>query len=244
MISYSLLQRTWSHLSGAELLAPMIREAFPGRIALVSSFGAESAVLAHMVACIDPATPVLFIDTGRLFPETLAYRDLLVDRLGLTDVRSFAPLPGAEAAHDPARDLHARDADACCAVRKIEPMERGLRGFQAWITGRKRFHGGERAALPALETADWRLKVNPLAAWTPRDIAAYLDAHDLPRHPLVAMGYASVGCMPCTTPVAAGESARAGRWRGQEKTECGIHWTANGRPLRLPAADAAQREAG
>lgn len=244
MISYSLLEKSHGHLSGAELLAPMITEVFPHRIALVSSFGAESAVLAHMVARIDPATPVLFIDTGRLFPETLAYRDLLVARLGLADVRTFSPAPADEAARDPDRGLHARDADACCAMRKVEPMERGLRGFQAWITGRKRFHGGDRAALAAFEPAEWRLKINPLATWTPDDIAAYMVAHDLPRHPLQALGYASVGCLPCTTPVAAGEDARAGRWRGQDKTECGIHWTADGRPVRVPAEDAGRRRAG
>lgn len=232
MISYGLLQKTYGHLSGADLLEPMITKVFPGRIALVSSFGAESAVLAHMVSEIDPATRVLFVDTGRLFPETLAYRDHLVERLGLSNVKTVAPAEAEERRLDPQRELFSRDADACCALRKIEPMERGLRGYQAWITGRKRFHGGERTALAALEPADWRLKINPLASWTPEDIAAYFETHDLPRHPLVSAGYLSIGCVPCTTPVAAGEDVRAGRWRGQDKTECGIHWTVNGRPLR------------
>ena len=234
MISYGLLERTYGHLSGPALLQPMIRKVFPGRIALVSSFGAESAVLAHMISEIDPATAILFVDTGRLFPETLAYRDHLVARLGLTHVKIVSPAKEDEARLDPDGDLFARDADACCEFRKIKPMERGLRGYQAWITGRKRFHGGDRAQLLALETADWRLKINPLASWGPQDIAAYFEAHELPRHPLVAAGYPSIGCAPCTTPVADGEDLRAGRWRGQEKTECGIHWTVNGRPVQAP----------
>ncbi|HSM18903.1 MAG TPA: phosphoadenylyl-sulfate reductase, partial [Hyphomicrobiales bacterium] len=224
--------KSYGELSGAELLKPMIEKVFPGRIALVSSFGAESAVLAHMVAEIDPATPIVFVDTGRLFPETLAYRDHLVARLGLSNVNIVSPSRRVEERLDPDRALYATDPDGCCGFRKIEPMERGLRGYQAWITGRKRFHGGDRSRLPALEPADWRLKVNPLASWTPEDIAAYFDAHDLPRHPLTGAGYLSIGCSPCTTPVADGEAPRAGRWRGREKTECGIHWTVNGRPLR------------
>ena len=232
MISYALLQDTHGHLSGAALLEPMITEVFPGRVALVSSFGAESAVLAHMISRIDPATAILFVDTGRLFPETLAYRDHLVERLGLTHVRIVSPIQEDEARLDPDRKLFSRDTDACCNFRKVAPMEHGLRGFQAWITGRKRFHGGERRNLPTLEPADWRLKINPLANWTPEDIAAYYKAHDLPRHPLVAAGYLSIGCTPCTSPVGEGEKVRAGRWRGEEKTECGIHWTVNGRPAR------------
>lgn len=235
MISYQLLQQRYGNLEGEELLEATIREAFPGRIALVSSFGAESAALAHMVSRIDPATPVVFVDTRRLFQETLAYRDELVDRLGLTNVQTVTPDPAREQILDPGKTLYARDADACCEFRKIEPMERGLRGYQAWITGRKRFHGGERSSLPALEPADWRLKINPLVNWTPRDITDYLAANDLPSHPLVSAGYASIGCVPCTTPVAAGEDPRAGRWRDTDKTECGIHWTANGTPISVPA---------
>jgi phosphoadenosine phosphosulfate reductase len=232
MISYGLLQKSYGHLSGAELLKPMIEKVFPDRVALVSSFGAESAVLAHMVSEIDPKTPIVFVDTGKLFPETLAYRDHLVARLGLTNVKTVSPVRGEEDRQDPDRELFARDPDACCGFRKIAPMERGLRGYQAWITGRKRFHGGDRRQLAALEPADWRLKVNPLASWTPRDVAAYFEAHDLPRHPLTGAGYPSIGCAPCSTPVSDGEELRAGRWRGQDKTECGIHWTVNGRPVR------------
>lgn len=235
MISYGLIQKLYGDKSGADLLKPLITQVFPGRIALVSSFGAESAVLTHMVASIDPATPVLFMDTGRLFAETLAYRDTLIAHLGLTNVITVKPSEEDEHKLDPNQVLFQADSDACCEFRKVIPMERALRGYQAWITGRKRFHGGDRHALSPVETADWRVKINPLATWAPADIADYFKAHDLPRHPLVDNGYPSIGCMPCTSPVGEGEDFRAGRWRGQEKTECGIHWTLNGQPIRETA---------
>ncbi|MBZ0215058.1 MAG: phosphoadenylyl-sulfate reductase [Fimbriimonadaceae bacterium] len=232
MISYELIKQQYGHLAGAELLEVLIRDVFPGRIALVSSFGAETAILAHMVAQIDPATPLVMIDTGKLFPETLAYRDALIEKLGLTNVIVGKPDTETLAERDADGSLHEQDHDACCALRKTEPLEKALRGYQSWITGRKRNHSDTRSTLETLETADWRLKVNPLAHWTRDDVNAYFAAHDLPRHPLVAQNYLSIGCAPCTTPVNEGEDPRAGRWRTSEKTECGIHWTHNGKPLR------------
>lgn len=217
--AYARLQKR----PAAELLRTAIRELFPGRIALVSSFGAEAAVLLHLVAGIDPATPVIFLDTGKLFGETLAYRDVLVRRLGLRDVRGVEPDAEALRVLDPDGTLWLRDPDACCALRKVAPLARALRPFDAWINGRKRHHGGGRSALPAVETVDGRTKLNPLADWGAAEIDAYFEAHALPRHPLVEDGYASIGCMPCTTPVGPGEDARNGRWRGRGKTECGIH---------------------
>jgi phosphoadenosine phosphosulfate reductase len=205
------------------LLDEMIRREFQGRIALVSSFGIEAAVLLHMVSTIDAATPVIFLDTGKLFGETLRYRDELVRRLGLADVRSVCPDPDRLAADDPQGMLWRSDPDRCCALRKVEPLERALGGFEAWINGRKRHHGGSRAALPVIEAAGGRIKVNPLASWGPGEIDAYFAAHDLPRHPLEAEGYRSVGCLPCSDRAQPGEGARDGRWRGRNKTECGIH---------------------
>jgi phosphoadenosine phosphosulfate reductase len=206
---------------------------FPGRIALVSSFGLESAVLLHMVAGIDRATPVIFLDTGKLFGETKRYRTELAEAFGLTDVRSVTPLKDRERDLDPGGDLWQSDPDLCCHFRKVEPLERALQGFQAWITGRKRFQGGQRTALQTLETADWRLKVNPLATWSLEDMADYAERHALPRHPLEARGYTSVGCMPCTSLPSPDGGQRSGRWAGTAKTECGIHWTANGKPMRV-----------
>lgn len=217
------------------MLARAIRRDFPGRIALVSSFGAEAAVLLHLVAQVDPATPVILIDTGRLFAQTLAYRAQLAAALGLRDVRTAAPEPAAVAAADPDGQLHARNADACCQLRKVAPLEAALRPFAAWISGRKRFHGGTRAALPQVETdGAGRVKLNPLADWSPAQLAHYAAAFDLPPHPLVADGFASIGCAPCTRPVRAGEAVRAGRWATSAKTECGIHLTPQG-PRRIAA---------
>jgi phosphoadenosine phosphosulfate reductase len=200
------------------------RSGFAGRTALVTSFGAESAVLLHLVAGIDPRTPVIFLETGKLFPETLAYRDLLVERLGLEDVRSVKPDAAALLAADPAGDLWRHNPDLCCRLRKVEPLARALEGFAAWINGRKRYQGADRGRLPLVERAGGRIKLNPLAHWAEGEIAHYFALHRLPRHPLEAQGYRSVGCAPCTTPTDADEDARAGRWRGTDKTECGIHF--------------------
>ena len=231
MVRYDLILKRYGRLDGRDLLKPLVEDVFPGRIALVSSFGIESAVLLHMVAELNPATPVVFLDTGKLFGETRRHRDELAARLGLSDVRSISPAPSDEASQDPDGTLWMSDPDMCCHMRKVEPLERALRGFQAWITGRKRFHGGMRSALPTLEVADWRLKVNPLVGWSQADLDAYIERHDLPRHPLHARGYSSVGCMPCTDLPTPDGGARDGRWAGSSKTECGIHWTVNGRPM-------------
>lgn len=218
-----LLEQAHGQASPPDVLRLAIRDLFPGRIALVSSFGAESAVLLHLAAGIDRHLPVIFGDSRRHFPETLAYRDLLVERLGLTDVRVAAPTPAETALRDPFLALAEQDADACCAFRKVAPMEHALGPFDAWISGRKRSQAATRANLPVFEAEGGRIKVNPLAAWDAARIAAYAAEHDLPAHPLVAAGYASIGCAPCTSPVATGEDARAGRWRDLDKTECGLH---------------------
>lgn len=211
-------------VQAADSLLRTMLMVFPGRIAAVSSFGTESAVLLHLIARIDPATPVIFLDTGKLFPETLHYRDSLARHLGLTDVRVAHPDPVRLARTDAAGSLWASEPDQCCWQRKVEPLDVALSGFAAWITGRKRMHGGTRSALDMVDAGqDGRIKVNPLAAWGSEDIARYFAAHDLPRHPLLAQGYRSVGCAPCTRPVGAEDAPRAGRWAGTDKTECGIH---------------------
>ena len=218
----ALLQR-YAGVAAIDLLEAMIHDEFPGRIALSSSFGADSAVLLHMVSRIDTATPVLFLETGKLFGETIRYRMELAERLGLTDVRDLRPAPGDVQAHD-ANGVLWRDApDACCHIRKVIPLNDALDGFNAWINGRKRIHGGLRADIAPVEAFAGRIKINPLANWDPRDIAAYFDRYDLPRHPLVADGYTSIGCMTCTARGGDTADARSGRWAGQDKTECGIH---------------------
>ncbi len=210
-------------LETAEFLRVVIQDLFPGRIALVSSFGADSAVLLHMTAHIDKATPVLFIDTRVLFKETLAYRDELVSRLGLENVIAIGPKPALLAAEDPENFLWASDPDRCCEIRKVLPLAEALEGYDAWITGRKRFQAQSRGALALVESEGGRIKINPLAHWPAVKILDYLDAFDLPRHPLVDKGFLSIGCIPCTSPVKPGEDPRAGRWRGHAKVECGLH---------------------
>jgi phosphoadenosine phosphosulfate reductase len=226
------LNDRYRHHAATEVVAHALRDAEVGNVALVSSFGAESVVLLHMAAITRRDTPVLFLETGMLFAETLAYQLDLTERLGLTDVRLIRP--DASRA-DPDGTLHTRDPDACCDLRKTQPLEAALAGFDAWITGRKRYQGTTRAALDFFEVEDstGRIKVNPLAHWTRDDLRDYMDENRLPRHPLVARGYPSIGCAPCTSPVAAGEDERAGRWRGQAKVECGIHFV-NGKMVRGP----------
>ncbi len=195
-----------------------------GKIAMVSSFGTESVVLLHMISKIDKNAPILFVETGMLFAETLAYQQSLAAEFGLTNVQLVKPDAAYLAAKDPDGTLHQVSTDACCDIRKVAPLERALLPFNGWITGRKRIHGGQRMSLDLAETEGPRIKFNPLAHWDSEDIRGYMDFFDLPRHPLAAKGYASVGCGPCTSPTKEGEDPRAGRWRGTDKEECGIHF--------------------
>jgi phosphoadenosine phosphosulfate reductase len=212
--------------SPQEILAAAIAR-LDDRLALVSSFGAESAVLLHMAAQIKPDIPVLFLDTGMLFGQTLDYRKALASRLGLTDVRDLRPQYQDLATKDPSANLWQTDTNACSHIRKVLPLDRAVEGFDGWITGRKRFQGGERLRLQVVEESEGKLKFNPLANWTKEQIAQYAQDHDLPPHPLVAFGYPSIGCWPCTQPVEAGQDERSGRWKGEDKTECGIHMPRN-----------------
>ncbi|HEX2944112.1 MAG TPA: phosphoadenylyl-sulfate reductase [Rhodopila sp.] len=222
--SFTLLPGTYEGWDTRAMLADVLLQVFPGRIALVSSFGTDSAALLHLVATIEPATPVIFLETGKLFPETLQYQLDLTRRLNLTDVRVVRPNPRALADDDPVGNLWDSNPDLCCWHRKVEPLDAALAGFRAWITGRKRFQGALRTALPRVEhDADGRTKVNPLADWSEADVLRYMLAHDLPQHPLKAQGFRSVGCAPCSRASRAGEGVRDGRWAGRGKTECGIH---------------------
>jgi phosphoadenosine phosphosulfate reductase len=209
--------------SPAEVIATALQTVGRERLAVVSSFGTESAALLKVMADVDPAIPVVFLDTGWLFEETLAYRDALIATLGLRDVRSIKPLEQTLSSEDPDRELWFSDPDACCRIRKVEPLARALAPFSAWINGRKRFQGGLRADIPVVEDDGIRLKFNPFANVSREEIEAIYRLAKLPPHPLAASGYLSVGCMPCSSRTSADEDARAGRWRGRAKTECGIH---------------------
>jgi phosphoadenosine phosphosulfate reductase len=209
--------------SPAEVVVAALQTVGRERLAVVSSFGTESAALLKVMADVDPAIPVVFLDTGWLFEETLAYRDTLITTLGLRDVRSIKPLEATLSRDDPDRELWFSDPDACCRIRKVEPLARALAPFSAWINGRKRFQGGLRADIPVVEDDGVRLKFNPFANVSREEIEAIYKLARLPPHPLAASGYLSVGCMPCSSRTSANEDARAGRWRGRAKTECGIH---------------------
>ncbi|WP_128892065.1 phosphoadenylyl-sulfate reductase [Erythrobacter sp. HKB08] len=221
------LNRMFRGSSTEEMLEAVIRDNLAGDVATVSSFGAESAVLLHLLAQVDPATPVMFLDTGKHFPETLAYRDLVIDRLGLTNLIILHPDLEALQAKDETGLRWSYDPDGCCEIRKVQPLAKALSQYDASFTGRKAFQSATRANLPRFEIdtsdAQGRLKINPLIDWDAERIAAYFAEHELPAHPLVERGYPSIGCSPCTSKVAPGEDPRSGRWKGWDKTECGIH---------------------
>jgi phosphoadenosine phosphosulfate reductase len=214
------LRSAYGGLDGKDLIRVMVQDVFAGRIAVTSSFGAESAVLLDLVAQVDPAVPVIFLDTGALFDETLAYRHQLERKLGLTNVVVVRP---SDEDRKAAEDLWRADADRCCELRKVWPLARAISGYGALIDGRKRGHSLERQSLATVETAGSLTKISPLANMSEADIEAAFIARNLPRHPLVAQGYRSIGCWPCTRPTTPGEPARAGRWSGSGKSECGIH---------------------
>jgi len=221
------LNRMFRGSSTQEMLDAVIKGNLAGDIAVVSSFGAESAVLLHLIAQVDPNVPVLFLDTGKHFAETLAYRDELAERLGLTNLVLLTPDEADLATKDDTGLRWSYDPDGCCEIRKVKPLAKALANYDASFTGRKSFQSKTRANLPRFEIdssdEQGRLKINPLIDWSSDDIEAYFDEHDLPRHPLVAEGYPSIGCSPCTSKVAEGEDPRSGRWKGWDKTECGIH---------------------
>jgi phosphoadenosine phosphosulfate reductase len=221
------LNRLYRGTETIDMLSSVLRDGLAGDVAVVSSFGAESAVLLHLVSRIDPGIPVLFLETGKHFPETLAYRDLLIERLGLTNVINLTPDPEELTKKDETGLRWSYDPDGCCEIRKVKPLAKAIGAFDATITGRKSFQSATRANLPRFEIdtsdAHGRLKINPLIDWSAEDLAAYIAEHDLPPHPLVAEGYPSIGCSPCTTKVAPGEDPRSGRWKGWDKVECGIH---------------------
>ncbi|MAU41588.1 MAG: phosphoadenylyl-sulfate reductase [Kordiimonas sp.] len=210
-----------------DLIEAMVKQEFSGEIALVSSFGAEAVVLLDLVAQVDKNVPVIFIDTRKLFGETLRYRDKVAETLGLTNIISVQPDPVDVEAEDKNGLLWSRNVDACCDLRKVRPLARAMDQYAAWFTGRKRFQASTRANIPLIEQDGSKFKINPLAHWDAAALEKHMQSRNLPRHPLVEDGYPSIGCMPCTRRVEPGEDARAGRWAGIEKTECGIHIAEN-----------------
>ncbi len=230
------LNGMFDEMDGVAVLRQAV-EILAGDLAIVSSFGADSAVLLHMVAQVDPGLPVYFLETGKHFQETLDYVETLKAQLGLTNLRVLHPDAKDLLRFDPNGDLWETDPDSCCHIRKTEPLDGAMEGFGGWVTGRKRYQTRERGVLPHFElTSDDRIKVNPLAYFSDVEVTDYKQKHGLPEHPLFAKGYKSIGCAPCTTIVAEGEDPRAGRWRGLNKKECGIHFDFNGAIAKPMAA--------
>lgn len=217
------LNARFEGVHASAMLKALFEEDNLGEVAVVSSFGTESAVLLHLVAGADQSIPVTFVDTLKMFPETLAYRETLIHTLGLQNTNVVQPDPVVLAQKDENGLRWSFDPDGCCEIRKVEPLARAKSSLNSWISGRKSFQSVTRQNLPRFEVEDGRLKINPLGDWIKEDLEAYFEEHDLPRHPLEAEGYLSVGCAPCTSKVEPGEDPRAGRWRGWDKTECGIH---------------------
>lgn len=231
------LNGMFDEMDGVAVLRQAVEDLLPGDLAIVSSFGADSSVLLHMVSEVDKDLPVYFLETGKHFPETLDYVETLKRQLGLTNVIALTPDSKDVLRFDPKGDLWETDPDSCCHIRKTEPLDAAVSGFGGWVTGRKRFQTKERGVLPHFElTSDDRIKVNPLAYFSDADISTYKLKYGLPEHPLYNMGYKSIGCAPCTSVVAEGEDPRAGRWRGLNKKECGIHFDFNGAIAKPMAA--------
>ena len=214
------LRARHGHRDGADLIAAL-REEYGEKFAVISSFGIELAVLLDLVASVDKAIPVIFLDTGELFDETHAYCAKLTETLGLTDLRHI--LPNSDELIE-AEELWRRDTDRCCFLRKVAPLQRAAKGFSVLGDGRKRFHGADRAKLSTFEEgALGIIKVSPLARWSEGEIQEHFRRRDLPEHPLAAQGFRSVGCWPCSRAARPGEGPRDGRWAGSSKAECGIH---------------------
>jgi phosphoadenosine phosphosulfate reductase len=209
---------------GPEEILSWASEAFAPDVILTCSFQHDGVVLAHMLTTIAPWVPVVFLNTGFHFPETLAYRDEIVSRFGL-NLREMKPaMPREEFARTHGLDLYRRNPDLCCAINKVAPLQAALEGVRCWINGRRRDQAATRSAIAVVERYDGGIhKVNPLAKWSAADTYRYMQKHSIPEHPLFEKGYASIGCAPCTRPILAGEDERSGRWAGSAKTECGIH---------------------
>ncbi|GGF34146.1 phosphoadenylyl-sulfate reductase (thioredoxin) [Aliidongia dinghuensis] len=232
------LNRQYQGVDGEEFLRAIIEDEFPGRVAIVSSFGTESALLLALAARVRQDIPIIFLDTGHHFPETLAYRDLVQRRLGLTGLRTVKAADATLADRDPDAELWQFDTDACCSLRKVEPLQHAIREFDVLISGRKHYHGALRQFISRAEAVDGLIKVDPIADWSPERVEEAFEALDLPRHPLIARGYRSVGCRPCTIPAGDAADPRAGRWAGQVRTECGIHRAGRLQPAQPAETDA------
>ena len=209
--------------ASAETIADWAVATFGTKLTVASSM--QDTILPHMFGTRLPGVDVLFLETGYHFAETTATREESAKRFPITIINAMPKQTVAEQDAQYGAQLHERDPNLCCAMRKVEPLERSLKGYDAWVTGARRVDAVTRAQMPVIQWdgVHGLVKISPLALWSDDQIEKYQADHDLPRNPLVAQGYPSIGCAPCTRAVKPGEDARAGRWAGQDKTECGIH---------------------
>ena len=208
-----------------EIIEWAVREFMP-KVAMTSSFGPESGVLLHMTSRVDPAVPVLFLETGFHFPETLGYKKQLVEMFGLKNVIDLKADPArrAKLVEDYQGVPYEKNPDLCCQIHKVEPLDEALKGYDAWMSGIRRHQTDFRKSVRILELYEGGIyKISPLVNMTSRDTWWYLKEHNIPQHPLYEKGYLSIGCWPCTRPIQAGDDERSGRWAGKAKKECGIH---------------------
>lgn len=222
------LNTTFEHAHPREILAWALETSGLRKVAIASAFQAEGTAIMHMATSIRADVPVLFLETGFQFAETLAFKEQFAERLGLNVIDLYGALTVEQQAQEYGERLYERDPELCCELNKVRPMFEALRGLDGWVTAFRRDSSPTRAGAPFVEQYELEpghtiVKVNPVAAWTRADTWAYLKEHDLPHNPLYDLGYASIGCAPCTRLRFAGEPERAGRWAGLSRWECGIH---------------------
>ncbi len=219
------LNEQFERMQPAEIIRWAVDQFYP-KLAMTSSFGPESGVLLHLVSRVRPDVPVLFLETGYHFPETLEYKNALIKQFGLTRVRDLRADPARrqKLVTDHAGVPYEKNPDLCCQVNKVEPLDAALNDYDAWMSGIRRNQTDFRKTVRILEYYEGdRYKISPLAVWTSRETWWYLKEHQIPQHPLYEKGYLSIGCWPCTRPIQAGDDERSGRWAGRAKKECGIH---------------------
>ena len=215
--------KKYSKLSAIKLLEVMVKKIFLKKIAVTSSFGAESVVILHLISKVDKSIPVIFLDTGKLFPETIKYAKTVKKILKLNNIQIHKPELKDLKKYDFQGNLYKKKPNLCCHIRKVLPLQKALKNYDAWINGRKRFQSEDRSNIKKIEKIDGFIKINPLADWEFNKVKNYIKTYKLPEHPLVKKGYKSIGCLPCTSKILDGEPHRSGRWSDNLKTECGIH---------------------
>ena len=206
------------------ILENSINNIFKKKMVYVCSFGTESAIILHMVSEIDKSLPIILLNTNYLFKETIEYKDYLINKFKFSNFKEIYPSIKDLKINDSEGTLWKEDPDLCCNIRKVLPLQKELKKYDAWVSGRKSYHAGERTNLKFFEYINEKIVVNPLANVNRNFVDSYFKKHDIERHPLFESGYLSLGCTHCTVKTSMIDSPRSGRWNNKTKTECGIHY--------------------